>query len=1522
MFDFEYLKNQYFYFLKMYKSGSISQEEFGDEVEKLTGCDENGTYWAISEEGYWLWYDGEKWVQSEKIYEEDIEKNIKEEPKENFESISFPKLVLLIIKKFPGAFIKKLPSMIIPIIMGVIIHTYLTVFKNEGFNDNYNFVSSLLNLKGLHLNSAVLWGAMGLIFSETIKGIKSNSFFSSIPRFAGVIFKVVPQILKDKKNIAVLFITIGISLLIGKSFRPITGILLTVIGIGAISKLFKAKEKTGSQNPTISAVMRSGGSTLYMFSAIAVSDISKWLKSKGKKRLNFNIDGFSKYIITITGSLTLVTLFMSYFKLNRPYVKLNIYLSLVFLVIGIFLLFKMGNLKKSSAKNFIILFFSYCFYKASNIMVSADDGGWQEAGGTFKGWINSPGATGAVTSSFIPVAGVIIGLTIDQIIKNLLQSLIPQLENDPWWESKWKDQEDSPEEEKEEEKVEGFNMLTDVNPSSLLADGKQSLWVYGMVVSDDPKNNSTAEAATENITFSKGGGYSESLTPTGNTGMTGGYMAAEYIAATPMDVKETFGSAYIIAKAPVNKGVVTGTQVVSLEFVPGDLSLGFGCEETDIMYDSQETITLSAAVSSSNPDFDLEKIKEFNRKIEFKAGSLLKISDVEWTDDYAVCEVHLSKDESLEYLPETVEVTAEVLIEGKILTGTYTFNVIAKPDLTLDKKEVSFMAGSQDEIVVTGTLINGGKIENWDEPDFKIEYSEDIFTYDYKIEKNKIIITIRDSSDLEDSKFEGNGKDYAKLTLHMYNPTYEYDLYAPISILALKEGLYITNHSSSNQKSNEIIVTARENEETKRITAEVLIWDSSKRALVTDRSALDSIDFKLGDEESILYQNIFEVTNLRCELSEKDPSTAKALYEINVDHVFHMSKDFIDIPLIFTASSERQEYEKNITIKFKSSAKEYEEYSLMEEVKKCHEVIDKLFEKGSSNNSKYHSFVDEWSKSLSSNGLNYMRRHYILERAVEYNETLAKGYMNQSYYLEMAENVASVIDFVGNIAFNVVITVLSGPVGPAVMLIRTMGGDILKEQLILAINCWQEGKSYDTWADEAWERFSFMGMGTEITFEALQNAPNAKLKVIGYIGQIIYAIKMVYDGSLDSDGNLSLKALATNLLKVFTSIALTNAALKMTASKMTQINGNKTKQGDIESDQVLKNINSTDAAKVKSAKEYLENMFKNKDLIDIDGNPTMRTSDAVDIMRNAQAVRTLKNIDLYPPEIQKLLKDRAKAFGERIKQINDDVDTEVLNRIKEKFPEDEFKVDDFRTPGSDPNKINTDRDVRILHKNLKGEWVELDPARWKGDYNEIKARNTGLNSSSNPHEIVNMSKERWDKLSQIEKEELWSKSLRQEATSVRHDQACIDYSDQANTISKDGKLEKVKRPNIQDVIEGKAKLKDPEGVGKMFENKIKGEYSDTNFGKSEAVKQAQKGIEELEQIRDGYAKGGHSLPELDPEFKNMVNEIKDLPTDYKAGFDNGASLKYGKIDEAKINNMADLLKKQFQQLTSNMELKK
>ncbi len=304
----------------------------------------------------------------------------------NTAAMRAPESLLQLFLMMGKGFIKGIPTLLkksivkLAIIFAVIVvlNTYLLVVKNEGFAPTMG--NKWLDITALQGNVgwATTFWTFAMFFATTVFArIKEDGFSKFISDLTGV-----PAFFSEKKKqsgkngtVVLLFAIMGVLLV--TTIVPGKRALLLYTLIAFLS--FSKKEE----------------SFLMVFFTLLISDVKKLLGLKKKSQQS------SIYMMTFS---VWVAFLIAYI------VKTNLYIIIIAVVLG-----GLGFYLKTqsrAAKTMIFLFMlagaNVVYFRLTG-RILADDGGWQEAGGTLGGWIQSQGAGTAVGMGIPPAGGGLLG---------------------------------------------------------------------------------------------------------------------------------------------------------------------------------------------------------------------------------------------------------------------------------------------------------------------------------------------------------------------------------------------------------------------------------------------------------------------------------------------------------------------------------------------------------------------------------------------------------------------------------------------------------------------------------------------------------------------------------------------------------------------------------------------------------------------------------------------------------------------------------------------------------------------------------------------------------------------------------------------------------------------------------------------------------------------------------------------------------------------------------------------------------
>ncbi len=333
-------------------------------------------------------------------------------------------LLKYIAKKIPGRLLKSLPVILIVGFSSWLIHTYLLVFVNEGFSPDTWLANNFLNVRGSFISSTLLWGMIGALIPMTISFIATGG--NPVKSFKAMVNMPVDIYKKNKasknKLLPVILIVCGMTLLFDKLLSGVAGLVAGGILMSSVVAFITGR-----------------GSIFVMMFRMIFMDIQTYVLKKKNKGLDsesiYMIIGSSGLVLVVFGllkSTNIVGNIFGFFIRLMPFAFISMILNIIMiaisffigsiwfimLVAGIIMVLIRSNKKVPTAMIYMALFAfgMIAAEKIFGVRIFADDGGWLEAGGTWRGWIGSEGSFIAVASGIPPAVSGVTGAIISSIL--------------------------------------------------------------------------------------------------------------------------------------------------------------------------------------------------------------------------------------------------------------------------------------------------------------------------------------------------------------------------------------------------------------------------------------------------------------------------------------------------------------------------------------------------------------------------------------------------------------------------------------------------------------------------------------------------------------------------------------------------------------------------------------------------------------------------------------------------------------------------------------------------------------------------------------------------------------------------------------------------------------------------------------------------------------------------------------------------------------------------------------------------
>lgn len=840
--------------------------------------------------------------------------------------------------------------------------------------------------------------------------------------------------------------------------------------------------------------------------------------------------------------------------------------------------------------------------------------------------------------------------------------------------------------------------------------------------------------------------------------------------------------------------------------------------KTSIRPDVKDGIYVYARAAVSGKETH-PKTDDYTKQIQFKGQTdWLDLGNANFEEGWMKIYIEASNPDTVQNsvaMPKEAVLLVSLHIGDKVLDKRVKIGLL-KVELEVDKDRLHFLASKKKQHLSFNAFIqDASQAEEWT---FEAKYQDPYGGTAIELSN----ITMKRKSGVQVEFFlEGPlqlpqaGEKSIESTLVIYakQQAHEKPLERHITVSVRSEGLFL-EHGADEKGQLILLANGKLN---KKLELGLYVWDEANKDVTIPQDALKDLFFQLQSEAETA-KNVTEVLSPKFSFSDLVYNIPYSRYYIQSEQEIPGTGEYIDAPYLAKATVHGKTYECLIPIKVRTYGIGPDFPEWQEAYDKCLYTIHQHVPYDAQD--KLLTMLERRKLTLGAEGLNALRKQIW---DIAYNLILAEG--DSGYRsVEMWANRITVVlewaEWMGNIAFNVLAAYFMGTYAPV--------ASISKGVLVNAIICYRENGSAD---DFFWQQLEqqFWGMfkaaeGRVIDVDRLE-------KWLGVNKAYAWLIFVSYHFII-------------NLYKTHSVVE----ALKEAAREA---------RDELLVAWLLGKVRAEGAARGYQTppKETLETINKVKNAIkkDYAGREYVDKKLVIEIMQDPQKVRTLKNH--APMEVQ-------KAFENTRSAIQKAHDQDLIKWISEKegIPPHHIKVDDFRTPGTEGFRLNTDRDYRVVvrgGKDANGQdiWIEMPTKKWAEKSHEFFGKHT-----EKPADISHAD---------------WSRKCQQMPTDKHHVEASIDYSDQG-VDPETGKPIKVK-PNILKVKAGESTLIDPEGLGNMYHEKVNASIRDNNI--PEAYAQCKKGVDSLDKVRKGYQKQGYELGKLPDNLKKGMEIIEKAPVD-------------------------------------------
>ncbi|WP_338229133.1 hypothetical protein [Algoriphagus taiwanensis] len=668
-----------------------------------------------------------------------------------------------------------------------------------------------------------------------------------------------------------------------------------------------------------------------------------------------------------------------------------------------------------------------------------------------------------------------------------------------------------------------------------------------------------------------------------------------------------------------------------------------------------------------------------------------------------------------------------------------------------------------------------------------------------------------------------------------------------ITVTASQVGLYI--HKGVNSQ-NEILLTA-DKPRKERMEIGLFRYNPQTKQIAADEKGLSQLQIEMLSEEKAT-KNLISV--LQPEFN-RDPDihvSPYSCYFLTTQEEIPGYGETYEIPYRFSVPAEDQDdpelFTQEITLKVKTNNVGRKLKTWEEAYAECQYMI-KNYVPHSNAQEKLTMLLEARKEFLDTEGLVEFRNQVGAIGAQLILADGAEGYKDVDKWATRIEKTLEWAQWAGDICYTVLVSYyLKGPAAVA--------AGMLKPEMIDAINffIYEREKGAQVYIDRQFDKI--LPLFTSTLKGRLLSVENIE-KVVGKNQAICWTVYITCQFLVQLYQTKSMIEAAKNtgreirdeLIVQFLSKELRRRQPRTDSEDAPDDDDSKKKKGEKEegaedADAPVKKL-PPKSKRVQEALDKLESEIQT----DANGNKRIDRRRVLEIMEDPAMVRTIKKHG------SKELKD---AFDRPRQEIYERHDRELKNDLARELRMDpnDLKVDDFRTPGSKGNDLNTDRDYRVLRRvrleNGQEAWVEVSHKIYKAKSERIFGELT-------------------DKPPHISDSE-WAARKQQMVTDFTAEEACIDYSDQA--IDPNTKERIVVESNINKVKRGESVLRNPDSIAKMYQNKVR------NAGnRPEKFAQAQKAIKTLDEVKTGYQQQGYQMKEVNLKVEKAKQIIARQPTD-------------------------------------------
>ena len=605
-----------------------------------------------------------------------------------------------------------------------------------------------------------------------------------------------------------------------------------------------------------------------------------------------------------------------------------------------------------------------------------------------------------------------------------------------------------------------LNIRTQESRNTIKPDGKDSLWVYANVTCSDPKVDCSGMTAA--ITFTPGGANGDWLQMP-QTADEGGCKAVQLLAVNPNPAAPVAApSADLTISAPVPDGMLRATLPLQMPVQLAEWEIVFTPEGAkEIMPDTKQSLVLSAHIKFDETAFpdpiELKRVQDETRATIKMSSSTdwVKLDEPLQDNGYYVGTWVIASNPS-GYAggtqgPESCTITINGSFLGTPLaTKTVTIGLTARPELQARPDSVQLLAGSGGSDDTTVWVINPGP-GAWTLEPKVIEGPTGLVSFSKTdINPTAIKLTITECAGALQS---GASNVYCTISVFATCDVLPEPLQRQIKVAVCQEGLVIVGGSA---EDGTIHVRADGKQQKSRMRMCAYVYNAEKKALEADLKAAQSIQIDIDEEPKSMGDNVAKAC-----VVHYDPDGAPSAGDADARFLWWAEKEIPgeDRMLVKYKASvpglNPDKFSRQLPVTIEAMTLEEESAAKEVEIGRCREVISKYIPSGKQQ--QFYALLDKRQGTLGPKGLASLRRKIW---SIAVNLILAEGAEGYKDEAEWANRIVVVLEWAqwaGDIAFNAAAAALCGPIGQ-------VAAPFIKDAMVDAINCYQNGEDFETWA--------------------------------------------------------------------------------------------------------------------------------------------------------------------------------------------------------------------------------------------------------------------------------------------------------------------------------------------------------------------------------------------------------------------------------------------------------------------------